>query len=897
MEHSKNIINKFPRISDFLSHNKNYWAHLPFTKTQKEETLSEHCELTAFYLTELIQNNKLDETIDNLIVGVSSLEKSENYLNEIKNLFLISIVYHDLGKVIDNFQSVKMKNPHFKKSDCIFEANHSLPGAYLFVLKQLDRIWKSNFEEDEKIIILSMAILFSHSVEMHHHSKLDNARERIIETELLLKLEGLKKYLRIYSVEFDEIIITHIFNNIKDLFLEFENQTINNEFEKFALIKLHFSLLTASDFLATSHYMNDWQKPITDFGILTTKLKNKIIEKIKTTKSFNAETYRNIDNYKFLFPKEKGYDQLNRLRQELSIEVIKNINIHKDKNLFYIEAPTGSGKTNLSMLATAELLNADKENNKINQVFYVFPFTTLITQTYQALIETFDLTENEIIQLHSKSGFTEKDDNYGLDKQNYIDYLFIYYPIILLSHVKFFDILKTNKKEENYLVHRISNSIVIIDEIQAYNPNEWDKIIYFINNYSIYFNIKFIIMSATLPKLGKLANSKAEFCYLVENKNDYFTNPNFKERVNFDYSLLKWSTPNGSEEKEIYLKNLAEFLFEKSQNYCTENSKYPDSVYTLIEFIYKKTATQFYQIINEVNNNFFDEIFVLSGTILEPRRKEIISFLKNEENRSKRILVITTQVVEAGVDIDMDLGFKDQSLIDSDEQLAGRINRNVNKTDCKLFLFKLDDAKVIYGNDDRYKIIQKELNHLYTEILETKDFDKLYNEVFKKINKWNNSTLTKGFSDYKLLLEKLNFEKIDWEFRLIQSSSTSIFVPIEIPISVSFSKNEIQFLINYGIIKEFDNIIEGEQVWNFFEKLIKLRNNDFIQNRIEMKKIQGIMSKFIFSMYTYSKDIERLKQHGYVEEKYGFLYLHHHRKIYDYKFGIDDNKFEETIFL
>mgnify|MGYP000335079520 CR=1 FL=1 len=84
---------------------------------------------------------------------------------------------------------------------------------------------------------------------------------------------------------------------------------------------------------------------------------------------------------------------------------------------------------------------------------------------------------------------------------------------------------------------------------------------------------------------------------------------------------------------------------------------------------------------------FFDEIYLLSGTILEPRRKEIIENLKTSEYRKMRVLLISTQVVEAGVDIDMDLGFKDKSIIDSEEQLAGRINRNVRKQSCKLYVF------------------------------------------------------------------------------------------------------------------------------------------------------------------------------------------------------------------
>ena len=68
-------------------------------------------------------------------------------------------------------------------------------------------------------------------------------------------------------------------------------------------------------------------------------------------------------------------------------------------------------------------------------------------------------------------------------------------------------------------------------------------------------------------------------------------------------------------------------------------------------------------------------------------------------------MLITTQVVEAGVDIDMDLGFKNISLIDSDEQLAGRVNRNACKVGCEVYLFRLDNASVLYGKDKRYQMV------------------------------------------------------------------------------------------------------------------------------------------------------------------------------------------------
>ncbi|MDA3778999.1 MAG: DEAD/DEAH box helicase, partial [Bacteroidales bacterium] len=280
-------------------------------------------------------------------------------------------------------------------------------------------------------------------------------------------------------------------------------------------LKLNYSLLTASDYLATSHFMNNWgDELLADFGVFNKELKKKIVKNIETSTSYNSIIYKELNNYKLDFPKEKSNLNLNKLRQNLSAGTINGIRNNLDKNLFYIEAPTGGGKTNLSILALAELLRNDINTgeNNITNAFYVFPFTTLITQTFKSLKETLGLKDEEIVQIHSKAGFSEKekDDDYGEKRNNIIDYQFVNYPVALLSHIKFFDILKSNRKSANYLMHRLANSVVIIDELQTYSPSEWDKVIYFINKYSKYFNIKFILMSATLPKIDELLSEKGQ---------------------------------------------------------------------------------------------------------------------------------------------------------------------------------------------------------------------------------------------------------------------------------------------------------------------------------------------------------------------------------------------------
>jgi len=206
------------------------------------------------------------------------------------------------------------------------------------------------------------------------------------------------------------------------------------------------------------------------------------------------------------------------------------------------------------------------------------------------------------------------------------------------------------------------------------------------------------------------------------------------------------------EQKGRYLEKLARFVIEKSALYAELNQRNPQSVFTIIEFITKRTASDFLKQIKQCNR-FFDDVYILSGTILEPQKQKIIKQLKSASNREKNILLITTQVVEAGVDIDMDLGFKDVSLIDSEEQIAGRVNRNASKKGCKLYLFDCDSEKFLYGNDARLQVVEPKNTLLYKNILESKDFDFLYDIIMTNINESNQSMFKQNIQNFSSALK------------------------------------------------------------------------------------------------------------------------------------------------
>lgn len=886
---SKDCLNSLLPIFDELQNT--YYAHLSNDKSVKE-SLFEHSELVSAYCLKLIETHGLEVLLDSLIgklIMLLPVNDEMEWGNQFKEAFLAVIVYHDLGKVNPNFQVLKMENDLFDQDNKLsFQSNHSLLGAYLFSNIFFKKVVENKkLDEDEKLVLYFSILLFAGAIIKHHNPTIDLTLE--FDNQ---QIDDCYSFLETYRIFLDQNFCSSFYQGANDIFGEFREMVDESGvyFNLFATTKLLYSLLTASDFYATNEFMTKIK--VNEFGILSRKEKEILIERFKTVKPYNKDLYSNLEHYQsFPFDEltERNNQNLNILRQKLTAEMILNLREHSENRCFYLEAPTGAGKTNLSLAFATELMNVD---SSLNKVFYVFPFTTLITQTFKSIKETLEIDNNTIIQLHSKAGFHEKGDGtYGNEKRLYLDNLFVNYPIALMSHVRFFDILKGNEKESNYLLHRLCNSVVVIDEIQTYNPEHWDKIVYFLANYAQLFNIRVLIMSATLPKIDALhENLNGTFVSLISNREQYFTNLNFAGRVSFDFTLADKNRPQNEEEKENYLSELSDFMIGKAEQYATIND---ENVKVLIEFITKKTAALFFSII--IKDSRFEEykILLLSGDILEFRRKQIINSIKEQEY--SKVIVVSTQVVEAGVDIDMDLGFKDRSLIDSDEQLAGRINRNTSKDNCVVYLFDCDKTSTIYGSDSRYKVQQtdKDIFDDYKEILVKKQFHTLYEKVFEEKRKKMSSNLFAA-GHYYQYFKDFNFPKLHNEFKLIENNdSQQLFIPILIPISFFENKTDLERM---DVLTDNGENVDGSKVFDIYECLIRCEIDDFVLKQIEIKKLGSIMSQFCISVYKKQLDtISSFLDPG--KDKFGFKYLFNWKLCYSPEFGFDSEKLDTSIFI
>ncbi|MGE4517785.1 MAG: CRISPR-associated helicase Cas3', partial [Arcobacteraceae bacterium] len=438
--------------------------------------------------------------------------------------------------------------------------------------------------------------------------------------------------------------------------------------------------------------------------------------------------------------------------------------------------------------------------------------------------------------------------------KSYINRLFFHSPAIITTHVSLFNILFGTSKEDNFPLWQLANSVIILDEIQSYNNHLWWYMVEFFEKYATLLNMKIIIMSATLPKLDFFLEEgkKDSFVELISNKKYFFQNELFKNRVKIDFSLVK---------ETMTIENLVEIL--QSQ---------PKDKKILFEFIKKQSARAFYNAIKDK----FDNVCELSGDDNKAYRQYVINKSKKEN-----LIIVATQVIEAGVDIDMDIGFKDISTIDSEEQFMGRINRSCLR-DGIVYFFNMDKVEDIYRGDNRLGLDLTQTK--YREILQNKEFNSYYKEVLESIKKqgdrFQNGLMT-NYDNFAELVKKLNYKEISKTMTLINSQNFTLYFPFQINLSIY---EGVQEFVGLDECFKTDGKLDGQKVWDEFKALNEIES--FSKKEVQKSKINSLMQFFTFNIFKYYDG-----QRPHIgEEMYGYYFVENLEYI------TDDGKFDREKF-
>ena len=804
---------KFEDIFDFQDKYK-YLAHI---KDNRKETLQEHTELANKYFKKIIEYKNLKPFFERIknILNLKNQEE-ELYYKMIEDV----VNFHDFGKVNSQFQIDKMLNEEILKMEDeynisgVLGSDHSLLSTSMFIAYYFGKITDLiEIVETKKIVIL-FEILFALSyVISKHHGNLDSFEE-YIEKLSRNNDENILKELKNISVSNGGILlrafleketITIFFNFIETYISERkkkENISSHEAMSIFVFTKMMFSLLVASDYYSTNEFMQEMKYE--DFGNMGN------IDTIK-------KEYENSEIIKSIRDKEKNGipndEDINNFRTKIFLEAEKNLEKKKENNIFFLEAPTGSGKSNTALNLSLKLLNEDRK-----KIFYVYPFNTLVEQNMNTLKNIFGNNEEaikNIIVVNSITALTNKDSR-DIPIEEYSDILmdrqFLNYPFIVTTHVGIFNTLIGNTKEDCMPFYQLANSVIVFDEIQAYKNTIWTEIIKILNSYAKLLNIKIIIMSATLPNLSYLLDEeeKNNISKLIENRDEYFNNTIFKNRVEVNYDLLS--------EQKIEYEELLQHIIENSLN----------SQKILIEFISKNDAKKFYEFCeNNEDLNVNYEILILTGEDNKARRNSII---KKINSKDKKIILISTQLIEAGVDIDVDVGYKNISGLDNEEQFLGRINRSCKKSG-KAYFFYLTDAKKVYKNS---VIIENKLNLFSDEmkdVLENKNFDVFYSKVLEILKR-----------KAKEKINNDNFETIIFnkKFRLLKERMQLI----------EEQDDKKTYFFNRTLtdeeIEEIGENIDGSEVWERYVDILKEEN--YAKKIVELSKIREKMMYFLYEV-------------------------------------------------
>ncbi|WP_333792452.1 CRISPR-associated helicase Cas3' [Megamonas funiformis] len=785
------------------------------------ETLLAHTELTNKYFFKFWQSKNSDEIFDRFCDVFWQKENIDNKLKNkakdlLKEIIMTIPIFHDIGKVNPNFQLMKLKVNDFKENEAYVNTHHSFLSS-MFYMDYCRKLVYDEKNEDEIVNLLAEFILYNGYIIARHHSELGSLTEftKLINLDDDTYFSKLKRIINnedIYSVKIDFIKsdIEDMFRNLNKVDKDAEKvgkRSIKQGVYLSIYIRWLYSLLVASDYYATSEFMNE-----ADFS------ENTDLNDIDKWDSVyeNTDLLKNIRQYqqeRYPISNEElnTVTDINILRSEIFCEVEEKIKANTDENIFYLEAPTGSGKSNTAINASFKLMQHDK---RLQKIFYIYPFNTLVEQNLETLEKVFadneDIKQNiAVINSITPIKVSEKDLNDNEEKDVYqkalLDRQFLNYPMILSTHISLFNIIFGNRQSDVLAFYQLANSVIVLDEIQSYKNKIWAEIICYLKELAKMFNIKIIIMSATLPDLDILSRFQAQAVDLLENSSRFFAVDCFKNRVKLNYDLLKVDKDSILDELKTHLKQ-----------YLKSDKK------ILIEFIKKKTAHDFWVDLQE-NEDFKDvQIEYLSGDDSIAERKRILDKVKKATDT---IILVSTQVIEAGVDID--IGYKNISKLDSEEQFLGRINRSCKKEGIAYF-FEVDEASDIYKDDVRLSesIVLKDVN--MQKILELKLFD----EYYKKVLETTMGKYSYHFDEFIKDISDLNYESISTHMKLIDDTQDMVQIYI------------IRTLCVDG------EILDGKQIWDSYVDLWEngRKTMSYAEWKIELSRITSKMNNFIYQV-------------------------------------------------
>ena len=494
--------------------------------------------------------------------------------------------------------------------------------------------------------------------------------------------------------------------------------------------RMLFSCLVDADFLDTEDFMSAGNVEREGFASLDTlleRLQESLEEKFSKPKT----------------EKEKQKLQL-PINEKRSALLAQSIAAGKEAkgNLYRLTIPTGGGKT-ISSLAFA-LHYAAHAKRKRKRIIYVIPYTSIIEQNAAVFREL--LGEENVVEHHQHVDYDDAQDTdmnrKRLATENWDA------PVIVTTNVQFFESLFSNRPSKCRKLHNLAESIVIFDEAQMIPLDYLRPSLAAIEALVRHYACTAVLCTATQPPLGQFFPADLqpiEICPALMENADFFRRTTIRLR-----------------EEAMTEERLAAELAAQERVLCIVNVK--------------KTAQRIFDLLGEQEGTYH-----LSTNLYPVHREQVLEEIRERLKDGKPCRVISTSLVEAGVDLDFPSVYREINGLDSIVQAAGRCNREGRRSaeESVVHVFSLEKrekSKVPSENVRLAAELTKEAVRNFGEDMANPEAIRSYfEELYDLIGDEN--------LDKKKIMEEsqeFSFAKIASDFRFIEDLTRPIFIPATI---------------------------------------------------------------------------------------------------------------------
>ena len=544
-----------------------------------------------------------------------------------------------------------------------------------------------------------------------HHSGLPDGGTKVDGEEDPTLHGRMKRKTGDYSAYENEVKLEYPKDNLRELFDVSNQREIIERYSFFT--RYLFSCLTDADFIDTERFVTT----NTDRGIDGDfqKAYEKVCEKLN---SFKIET------------------KLQESRSIIQEQVYKSV--ESNANVYTLNMPTGSGKTLCSIRAA---LKTAIENKK-KRIIYVIPYVSIIEQTAKVFEDIFgDVLP--VLQHHSNYDFDDdknEDENEITSEKLKRSCENWDAKLIVTTNIQFFESLYHYKGRRLRKLHNLADSVIIFDEIHMLPIDYIQPCLRAIGYVTKYLNSTAILMSATMPNYDKFMER-------------YMSGVKIENAVK-DTSLFN-----------VFDKCRYEYIGKCELASLAEKAQEYDNALIIVNK--RKTARELYDICS--GNKYH-----LSTYMTPLHRSEIIAKIKEDIKNGINTTVISTSLIEAGVDLDFKAVFREIAGIDNILQSGGRCNREGKMDMGDVFVFETDGGK---GEIQLKSNITRNLFEEFDNI----STDKCIEEYYSRLFAFNDGNIDKS-TITSLMGENLKFDEIPFRtyavnFKFIKNQVIGIVIP------------------------------------------------------------------------------------------------------------------------